>query len=116
MFKNKYITQLQYVQGQIRRCKAAIAKLNPPSPSSVNISREMKSWFEALFLQNNPSVSSLIENIGNSFTGNTLDYMSKLGEYFSSVADYCRDEQKCTEELRQLQEEERILKEKLGID
>lgn len=116
MFKNKYLIQLQYVQGQIKKCKASTVKLKPPAPNSIEISKDMKRWFEMLFLQNDPSVSSLIESVGRSFNGNTLDYISKLGEYFSNFADYYRNEIKYKEELIQLQKEERLLKEKLGID
>ena len=35
MFKNKYLIQLQYVQGQIKKCKASIVKLKPPAPPPI---------------------------------------------------------------------------------
>ena len=116
MFKRKYLTCLQVVQGRITHCKASMARLKPPAPDSIDISRDMRRWLEMLFMQGDPSISSLIESVGHSFTGSTLDYISKLGEYFSNFADYYRNEQKYKAELEQLQKEERILKNKLGID
>lgn len=116
MFKNKYLKQLQEVQVQIRTCKASLSNLKPPSPDSLNITKEMKHWFELLFYQHDPSMSSLIGSLGNNFTGNTLDYMKKLGEFFVNTAEYYKAEEKYKAELMQLQKEEHHLKEKLGID
>ena len=116
MFKRKYLKQLQDVQGRIKTCRASIAQSKPPAPDSMAISKEVARWLKMLFLQADPSVSSLIESVGYGFDGNTLDYMSKLGEYFSNFADYCRNEQKYKSELEQLQKEERTLKDKLGIN
>ena len=116
MFKNKYLQSLQIVQARIATCKAMLASLKPPAPDSWEISIDMKRWLEVLFYQHDPSVSSLIEIVGNDFTGNTLDYMRQLGEYFTNFANYYRDKIKYDEELEQLQKEERILKDKLGID
>lgn len=114
--QNKLLGQLRIVQGRITFCQAVLASLRPPTPDSFEISKDMKRWLELLFLQHDPSVSSLIESAGNSFRGNTLDYINKLGEYFVNFANYYRDKIKYDEELEQLQKEERLLKEKLGID
>ena len=114
--QNKLLEQLRIVQGRITFCQAVLASLKPPTPDSCEIAKDMRHWLEALFYQYDPSVSSLIESVGNRFRGNTLDYMNKLGEYFINFANYHRDKIKYDEELEQLQKEERLLKEKLGIN
>jgi hypothetical protein len=114
MFKNKYIQQLQYVQGHIKKCKASITNLKPPSPPTLTIGRDIDCWFHALFHQYDPAMSDLIESY--TLKNESIDYLRTLGEYLIGVADYYQDEIKYAEELKQLQKEERILKEKLGIN
>ena len=86
MFKNKYLTQLQYVQGQIARCKANISNLKPPSPPTTRIGRDVETWFYALFRQNDPAVSSLMKTY--TVKNGSPDYLRKLGEYLVNVADH----------------------------
>ena len=116
MFKNKYLKQLQEVQAKIRSCKANLSSLKLPSPDSLDVTKEMKRWFELLFYQHDPAMSSLIDSLGDNFTGNTLDYMKQLGEFFVNTAEYYKAEQRYKAELTQLQTEECRLKNKLGID
>lgn len=114
MFKNKYLTQLQCIQGRILGCEANTSKLKPPSPPSRQIGRDVDCWFHALFNQHDPAMKDLIESY--TLKHESIDYLRTLGEYFVNVSDYYQDEIKYAEELKQLQKEERILKEKLGIN
>lgn len=114
MFKNKYLTQLQYVQGCIARCKANVSNLKLPSPPTLTIGRDIDCWFHALFNQHGPAMSDLFESY--TLKHESLDYLRTLGEYFVSITDYYQSEIKYNEELEQLQKEEHILKEKLGIN
>lgn len=114
MFENKYIKQLQDVQAQIRNCKATMAELKPPSPTTFKISKEVRGWFEALFYQQDPMVEDLIDNY--KLQNESLDYLHKLGEYFVNVADYQTSKRKYKIELEKLQIKERCLKDKLGIN
>ena len=114
MFKNKHLKQLQYIQGHIKRCKANISRLSPPSPPTLNIGHDIECWLYALLHQCDPAMSILMESY--TLKHESTDYLHTLGEYLVNAADYYQDETKYKEELEQLKKEERILKEKLGIN
>lgn len=111
MFKNKYLKQLQDVQVRIRDCKIAIANLDAPEPRAIAIGIAVRKYIDSLTLRLKPDISKffMVEN-------EVYDYLRQLGEYFINIADYEKNKKTYTAELEQLQKEEHILKEKLGID
>lgn len=116
MFKTRCLKQLRSVQSRIKTCKASLAKLNPPQPDSFQISKNMFHWLSSLFFRNHPDAALLYDPRFASLEDDACDYLHKLGEYFINSADYYKEMRKYKEELAQLQEEERLLKDKLGID
>lgn len=116
MFKTKYLKQLQNVQSSIKNCKASLTQLNPPQPDSHQMSKNMYQWLSELFWRNNPDTSLLFEPGFAVLEDDACDYLHKLGEYFINSADYYKNMRRFKEELSRLQKEERLLKDKLGID
>lgn len=116
MFKTRYLKQLRSVQSSIKTCKASLAKLNPPQPDSYEMSNNMYQWISELFWRNKPDTSLLFEPGFAVLEDDACEYLHKLGEYFINSADYYKEMRKYKKELVQLQEEERLLTDKLGID
>lgn len=116
MFKNKYLKQLQDVQARIKNCTATITVLNPPEPDTVKIEMNVIDWLNSLISGIRPNVDPLCEYSFRGFRPGTTDYLEKLGNYLINVAKYEKEKEFYKKELMQLQNEERLLKEKLGID
>ena len=116
MFKRKYLKRLQDVQARIRTCKAYIAESSPPKPDSLEISINMHRWLNTLSNCMRPSVDQLLPMEYLNAEADTYKYIHQVGEFFINISDYYQEQKKYTEELRQLQIEERLLKEKLNID
>ena len=109
MFKRKYLKQLHDVQTRIRNCTATLAKLKMPT----NRYNEAKEITKALQLAMGWFVDFDMFLKRNNYE---LNYLEELGNYFINISKYSREKFACNSELYQLREEERCLKEKLGID
>jgi hypothetical protein len=116
MFKNKQLKQLKDVQASIKKCKENLAALDPPTPDSFEMGHLLYKWIVELFSRNKPHLVDIDTIRLESWDGTTDNYLRKLGEYFINISDYHKDYEKYSMELKQLQQEERRLKEKLGIE
>lgn len=114
--QQKLLKQLQDVQAKIKSCKATLAEAQPPAPSSFKIQKDMVGWLTSLAYDYHPTVDTLLSCKTDRFDCVTLDYLHELGEYFINIAQYQKEHHQYKKELMTLQNEERLLKEKLGIE
>lgn len=115
MFKRKYLKQLQDVQARITACKLYLIDLEPPEPNSIHMSMNMRHWLDSLTSRLSPGVDKLLSMTHDDVEEDTYKYIHQLGEFFINISDYYLENKKYTDELQQLQKEERVLKDKLGI-
>ena len=111
MFKNKHLKQLRKIQLLIRHYKVSIEKLKSPVPDSLNDKFQVFDVLKAAALGHSFNPSELLE-----LSNVSVEYLSQLGLYLMNVADYVDTLRVYQNELKRLKNEERILKEKLGID
>ena len=116
MFKNKYLKQLQDVQCRIKHCQRDLQKLEPPVPDSLKVEQDMLRWFQLLFSGCHPDLQFMLDKTFSGPDNKTRSYASELGFYFLHITRYYKEKQQLEKYLNGLQNEERRLKEKLGID
>jgi hypothetical protein len=110
------LKQLKNIQSQIKSCKETIALLEPPAPESLNDQKNMICWLRELSQGNNPTVERASDGLILAHQYYSLDYLTKLGNYFINIAKYEKEKYVCSALLKQFLEQERYLKNQLGID
>ena len=114
MFKNKYLTQLQVVQAQIKNCNASIAKLRAPT-TNYPMAHQLSSHLAAI-MNGSENIESVMQSTHLAKNQDAFDYLEELGNYFINIAKYQKEKYLYEEELKNLKCRERELKEILGIE
>ena len=114
MFKNKYLTQLQIIQAQIKNCKASIAKLKAPT-TSYPLAHQLSAYLMRI-MDGTADVEKVMQSTHLSKNKDAFNYLEELGTYFVNIAKYKKEQQLYEEELNSLKRRERELKEILGIE
>ena len=116
MFKNKYLKQLQEVQALIKTNKANLAKLEMLE-LEYDVPHSMPdAFFNALCCGQSVDIRSVSRYQWKEKKEKFYKYLHDLGEYLINFTDYCAEEEMYNAELIKLQEKERSLKAKLGIE
>lgn len=111
MFKNKHLKQLRKVQALIKHYKESIEKLKSPEFDYSESTKKARDILWPMFYGRRLDPDEFLE-----LTDASSEYISKLGLYLMNIADYADTKKVYEKQLRQLQKEERRLKDKLGIE
>ena len=111
MFKNKDLKQLQKTQSLIKHYKASIEKLKSPESESYEIRHHAYKVLRPLLWGERLDPDDFIF-----MSDASIDYISQIGQYLMNITNYIDTRKIYDKELERLQKEERILKEKLGIE
>lgn len=116
MFANKHLKQLKDVQDRIKSCKSSLAKLKPPQPSSIVFDGNMYHFFDQLSAGIVPDIDFLTKHTYNGKEHEMRECLRELGKYFIHIDTYVQSKRQYDAELKSLQQEEHLLKNKLGIN
>lgn len=111
MFKNKYLKQLRKTQALIKHYKASIENLKSPELESRETQKQVYNVLYLLSWGRSLDPDELLE-----LSSASIEHISQLGRYLMNVADHIDTKKVYEKQIKQLQHEERRLKEKLGIE
>ena len=106
---NNLLKKLQDVQCKIRQCKDVINGYKAPKTKRI-VAKDMAFALNML-MQGDIDIECFVN-----YNKLDFDYLEELGTYFVNVAKYQKDTEKYQEEIRQLKNMERKIKDDLGID
>ena len=109
MTSNNLLKKLQDVQCKIRQCKEVLKGYKAPTVK-FRMGKDM-AFTLGMLMNRDIDIDSFVHANNLDF-----DYLEELGTYFVNVAKYQKDTEKYQEEICQLKNMERKIKDDLGID
>lgn len=106
---NNLLKKLQDVQYKIRQCNEILKEHKAPT-TKFRMAKDM-SLTLGMLMNGEIDINSFVQANHLDF-----DYLEELGTYFVNVAKYQKDTEKYQEEICQLKNMERKIKDDLGID